>query len=270
MLQRGFVFLLILLLAPLAGAQPSAAEQKVLDRALVLTGVDIAVGQIDLAYRHSLAVSKPGYKLDDAQRAALKRVLAPFNAAAIQKKLRSYLSKKYQERPMQSVLGLQNNRIAKKFRSYERIAGASQQRGKLEEYLATMDQHPVSDSRVELLRATSAASYTVALAALVQAHADVDTAVALDFISAENISRNDSQGISLWQRKLEKSYRKQFGQLGDGYLIFAYRFLNDEQLTQYIELWQDKNMQWFMEAAVAGLREVLREQHKQLVEDLAP
>lgn len=270
MLQRASVFLLIALMSPMSGAQSSAAQQKVLDSALALTGVDIAVEQIDMAYRRSLAVSKPGYELDDAQLGVLERVLAPFNAAAIKRQLRSYLLQEYQERPMQSVLSLQNNRVAEKFRSYERIASAPQQQGKLEEYLATMDQHPVSDSRVELLRAANAASYSIALAALIQAHADVDTAVALDFISGENISRNDSQGVNLWQRKLEKSYRKQFGRLGDGYLIFTYRFLNDEQLAQYIELWQDKNMQWFMETVLEGLREVLQEQHKLLVEDLAP
>lgn len=268
MLQRTLVFILVVLVSPQVGAQ-SVAQEKEIDNALTLTGVEAALAQIDLAYRHSLAVSKPDYELDDAQLKELEQALAPFAAVAIKKQLRDYLLQQYQERPMQSVLSLQQNKVAEKFRSYERIAGSPQQLEKQEQYLATMDEHPFTETRLGLLRTLKETTHTVAFAALIKAHADVDTAVALDLVSTENISRNDKQGVLLWQRKLEQGYQRQFDQFGDGYQIFAYRWINNDDLRKYIELWQDKNVQWFVETALEGLREALKERHKQLVENLS-
>lgn len=270
MLQRVFVFLFILMASPVVGAQASAAQQKAINSALTLTGVDAAVEQLELAYRNSLAVSKTDYQLNDVQLKALQQALAPLNAAAIKKQLTDRLLPQYQERPMQSVLSLQKNKIAEKFRSYERIASSPQQQEKMEQYLATMDEHPFTETRLGLLRTLKEATHTVAFAALIKAQADVDTAVALDIVSTEQISRNDSQGVLLWQRKLEQSYLELFDQLGDGYQIFAYRWINNDDVRKYIALWQDKNVQWFMETVLAGLREVLQEQHKRLVDSLAP
>ncbi|MGI9285774.1 MAG: hypothetical protein ACR2P1_10320 [Pseudomonadales bacterium] len=270
MLQHIFVFLVVLAMSPLVDAQSSSAERKAIDNALALTGVDTALEQLDSAYHHSLAVSKSGYELNDVELKTLDQALARFNAAAVKKQLRDYLLTQYQERPMQSVLSLQGSKVAEKFRSYERIASSPQQLEKQQQYLDTMDEHPFTETRLGLLRTLKEATHTVDFAALMKAHADVDTAVALDMVSTEFISRNDSQGVLLWQRKLEQSYKEQFDQFGDGYQIFAYRWINNDDVRKYIELWQDKNVQWFLETVLAGLRQVLQAQHKTLVEDLAP
>lgn len=258
------------MLSPLVGAQASAAPEEAIDSALTLTGVTAAVEQLELAYRHSLAVSQADYQLNDTQRKTLEQSLARFTAAVIKKQLRDYLLAQYQERPMESVLSLQESKVAEKFRSYERIASSPQQLEKQQQYLDTMDEHPFTETRLGLLRTLKEATHTVDFTALIKAHADVDTAVALDMVSAEYVSRNDSQGVLLWQRKLEQNYKQQFDQLGDGYQIFAYRWINNDDVRKYIALWQDKNVQWFMETVLAGLRNVMQEQHKQLVEELAP
>lgn len=270
MLQRIAVVLLIFIVSPGAGAQASAAQQKDIAAALTLTGFDAAIEQLEVAYRRRLAANQASYQLSDVQLQALHQALTSFNAESIKERLIEQLVEQYQERPMQTVLSLQNDKIAAEFRRYERIASAPEQQEKLNLYVATMDEHPFSPTRLGLVRALKEATDAVAIAALIQAQADVDTAVALDMASAEYISRNDSRGVQLWQRTLEQAYVEQFDQLGDGYQIFVYRWINNNMLRKHVELLQDKNVQWFMETALEGLREVLQQQREQLVEELAP
>ena len=270
MLQRIVLFFVISIVSPVAGAQASTTQQKDIDAALTLTGFDAAIEQLEIAYRRSLAVNKADYQLSDAQIKALDQALASFNAASIKERLTEQLLTQYQERPMQTVLSLQKDKIAAEFRRYERIASSPQQQEKMDHYIATMDEHPFSETRLGLVRALKDATDAAVIAALIQAQADVDTAVALDMASAEYISRNDSRGVQLWQRTLEQSYLKQFDQLGDGYQIFTYRWINNNDLRKHVELLQDKNVQWFTETALQGLREVLLQQREQLVEELAP
>ncbi len=251
-------------------AQTSAAQQKDIDAALTLTGFDAALEQLEIAYRRSLAASKAGYQLSDAQLETLQQALTFFNAAAIKQKLTEQLLPQYQERPMQTLLSLQKDNIAAKFLRYERIASSPRQQEKMEQYVATMDEHPFSDTRLALVRALKEATHVVSIAALIQAQADVDSAVALDMASAEFISAGDSQGVQLWQRTLEQSYLDQFEQLGDGYQIYTYRWIKNDELRQHVEFLQDKNVQWFMEATLESLRQVLQKQREQLVEALAP
>ena len=270
MLQRIFLFLVIAVASPAVGAQTSATQQKDIDAALTLTGFDAAMDQLEIAYRRSLAVGEEGYQLSVTQREALAQALTSFNKAALKKKLTEQLLPQYQQRPMQTVLSLQQDQIAAKFRRYERIASSPQQQENREQYVATLDEHPFSETRLALVRALTEATHTAAIAALIQAQADVDIAVALDLASAEYISANDSQGVLLWQRTLEQNYLDQFKQFGDGYQIYTYRWINNDELRQHIEFLQDKNVQWFMETALQGLREVLQKQREQLVEEFTP
>lgn len=268
MLLRIFVFLVISL-PPVASAQTDAARLREIDTALTLTGVDAALRQLEVAYRYSLSVGKADYQIDPTRLQSLERALSLFSAAAIQDKLRDRLLSQYQQRPLQAVLGMQKNKIVEKFRSFETVASSPKQREKMEQYLATMDEHPFTETRLGLLRSLNKATHSVPLMALVKAHADVDTAVALDLVSGENISRNDGQGVLLWRSKLEQGYLQRFDQLGEGYQIFAYRWINNNDVRQYLQLWQDKNVQWFMEAVLSSLRQVLQEQHDAMVASLA-
>ncbi len=253
-----------------AAAQDLAAQRKDVDDALSLTGFDAAIEQLEIAYSRRLAVNKASYQLSDAQLENLQQALASFNAVAIREKLTEQLLPQYQERPMQTVLSLRKDKIAAKFRRYERIASSPQQQEKLEQYVATMDDHPFSGTRLGLVRALAEVTHTAAIAALIQAQADVDIAVALDMASGEYVSANDSRGVQLWQQTLEQSYVEQFDQLGDGYQKYTYRWVKNDELRQHVEFLQDKNVQWFMEAALASLRQVLQAQREQLVEELAP
>ncbi len=233
-------------------------------------GFDAAIEQLEIAYRRSLASNKADYQLTDGQLESLNQALASFNSASIKKRLTEQLLAQYQERPMQTVLSLQSDKIAAKFRRYEGIASAPRQREKMDHYIANMDEHPFSDTRLGLVRALKEATHAATIAALIQAQADVDTAVALDMASAEYISPSDSQGVLLWQRTLEQNYLEHFNRLGDGYQMFVYRWINNNDLRKHVELLQDKNVQWFMETALQALREVLQRQREQLVEELAP
>ncbi len=90
----------------------------------------------------------------------------------------------------------------------------------------------------------------------------------MDHVSGEWISRNDAEGVKLWRRNIEKAYADQYTEKADPYLAFVYRFLRDEKLQEYAALWDDRNMQWFMQTSLQSLRKILRAQRKPMLESL--
>lgn len=236
-------------------AHSAATEDKVqqLQQILQASGVSNALDALPGLYRQQVQRESIRNSFDETsqQRLAQQMALEP---AELLQALTQYLVREVGDEPLQGVLVALNNPLMEKLRRFENMAGTPQQRDKLRDYTPA---NPLTEERVALLRETNTASYTVAIIALLQSYAEVNTAVAADNLRERFIAKRDPDGVELWRNALEKHYRHELATQADDYLAFSYRFIRDAQLGEYIVLWQDKNLQWFMQMVIAGLHDVL-------------
>lgn len=255
------IALFALLLPPSAQSVTPEDVQFLLSR----SGIDAAVKQLDLAYDINLRTQSEAYELDGQQRDQLDSALAVYSGEALIADLSKALIREFDEQAVQPIKEAMAHELLEKFRRFERIGQSAGQRQKLQDYVA---ENTIEQARTDLLRACHIADYGPAVAAVIQSFAEVDSAVALDRISGELFTANDYEGIKLWRGELEKLYAQQYETAADPYLAYTYRFVRDEQLQQYTEIWQDRNVKWFMESALLQLRLLLQSKRQSMIDAL--
>ena len=232
------------------------ASEQAIDDLLTLSGIKSAVEQLELVYALSLERQISYYQLSGAQVERLTAAISSYSNEQVLEELKAEFRKGLDQNSIAPVLKMLRTDTIQKFRRFERIGHSPQQQEKLANYLPN---NPVSSERLALLRNCHTSDFGPEISAILQSFAEVDTAVALDQISGEGISRNDGEGVKLWRSNIEKDYASQFAVQADPYLAFAYRFIRDETLQEYAEYWADRNLQWFMHTSLQTLRNFVRE-----------
>ncbi|MEM8496889.1 MAG: hypothetical protein AAF542_02630 [Pseudomonadota bacterium] len=253
------------LFALLLGQSTQAVTTEDVQFLLSRSGLDAAVKQLDLAYDINLRRQSQAYELSDQQRDQLDSALALYSGEVLIAELSNTLIGEFDEQAMQAIKVAMANELLEKFRRFERIGHSAGQRQKLEDYVS---ENIIDQERTDLLRACHIADYGPVVASVVQSFAEVDSAVALDRISGELFTANDYEGIKLWRVELEKLYAQQYATAADPYLAYTYRFVRNEQLQQYAEIWQDRNVKLFMESALLQLRLLLQNKRQSMIDAL--
>jgi len=241
------------------------ASEQAIDDLLTLSGIKSAVEQLELVYALSLERQISHYQLSGAQVERLTAAVSSYSSEQVLEELKAEFRKGLDQNSIAPVLKMLRTDTIQKFRRFERIGHSPQQQEKLANYLPN---NPVSSERLALLRSCHTSDFGPEISAILQSFAEVDTAVALDQISGEGISRNDGEGVKLWRSNIEKDYASQFAVQADPYLAFAYRFIRDETLQEYAEYWADRNLQWFMQNSLQTLRKLLRDRRKPMLDSL--
>lgn len=256
------IFALLVLLLPISAY---GATLDNIEFMLSRSGIYAAVKQLDLAYDINLSRQSEAYDLSVPQRERLAKAIAIYRGDDILAELARSMLEEFEQQAAQPIIAALNHDLVEKFRRFERIGDSTGQRQKLEEYVA---ENTIALERSKLLRACHVADNGPVLAAVIQSFAEVDTAVALDRISGEQFTINDYEGIKLWRSELEKLYAEQYVSSADPYLAYTYRFVRDEQLQQYAAIWQDRNVQWFMDTALVRLRVLLQAKRQRMLDAL--
>jgi hypothetical protein len=248
----------------ISAAQLSWADEREqqLQEILENSGVVNAVESLPGLYAQQIQREGLRNNFDDASKQQLSQQVA-VKPEVLLDALKQYLLREAGDEPLQGVQTALKSPIIEKLRRFENMAGTPQQREKLRNFTPSS---PLTEERLELLRETNTVSYTVAIIALLQSYAEVNTAVAADNMRERFIAKRDPNGVELWRNALEKHYRNELANQADDYLAFSYRFIRDAQLSEYIVQWQDKNLQWFMQMVIAGLHDVLHARQAVLYE----
>ncbi len=248
---------------------PPPALLKQVKEALNLSGVSDVLAQIKPSYTKELARLASVYQPDSEQQAQLDSALLSIDVADIESQLAGFIAVRLSAQSMEPILKPLNENIMERFRRFERIAASSQQREKMQDFIYWVEnEEPIDKARSKLLRECLLASGSHRMAALLQSFASVDVAVAYDILEETGVAANDPEGIKLWRSELETQLRSHYAQSSDSYLAFSYQFIRDKQLQEYAALWQDRNLQWFLETALQGLKIILRERRKEFVKKL--
>lgn len=248
---RLFLWLVYFSIAP-ASAFANPALESILEKG--------AVGetwlQLEQAYASNLARQSRGYGLSDGQKTVLNTTLSVYNSDAIKAELLEVLAESWTAQRAQSVLKVMDSDISKSLQRFERMLQSNKSEQLLRSYYK---QRPPSPERLELLRKTHTISQAHSLAALLQSFAEVDTAVALDLVSGENISRFDALGVQLWRSNIEEAYAQRYAVEADAYLNYAFRLLRDDKLRLFIDSWSEPEVQSYLRDVQNALRQTLTE-----------
>ncbi|MFK7731296.1 MAG: hypothetical protein AB8B48_06705 [Pseudomonadales bacterium] len=251
--------------ALLLPASAQAATLEDVQLLLLRSGLDAAVRQLDLAYDINLRRQSNTYELSVGQRDQLESAMFVYRGEQLLEELAQTLVGEFEQQAVQPIKSAMEHELLEKFRRFERIGNSAGQRQKLEDYVAEATLEPL---RIDLLRACHEADYGPIVAAIIQSFAEVDSAVALDRISGERFTANDYEGIKLWRSELEGLYAEHYLTGADPYLAYTYRFVRDEQLQQYAEIWQDRNVKWFMDTSLLQLRVLLQAKRQSMIASL--
>ena len=279
----GFVLALAITLAVGAGAQElrhleeKSRQLKKITEALRSAGLHDLISELPFAYSLAIQRQSIAYSLTNEQQAELEAALLDVDQKDLERQLSGYVFEQLSEQSsgqsiVQSIdpilVPLQQD-IVERFRRFERIAGSPQQVDKMHDFIYWLEnEEPLEEQRRKLLRNCLLASGGHRMAALLQSFADVDTAVAYDVVEGAGVAINDPEGVKLWRRELEQQLAESFAANTDSYLAFSYQFIRDQQLQTYATLWQDRNVQWFIDTSLKGLRVILRERRYKIVIEL--
>lgn len=253
-LINGLILWVCVLSAPFSVAIEPAQELQELQEILQQTGVADAVQTLPFLYQQMINKEVARNSLDEKTQRLLATRLT-IDSAVLLQELMATLQDKINGQPLHGVLSVLASPVMQKFQRFETMAGSTQQSAKMKTYQPATVTTP---QRLTLLRDCNKASFTVAIIALLKSYAEVDAAKALDGLQQRNFAAGDPNGIELWRTVLEAEYKKQLHNEADDYLEFSYRFIRDVQIREYALLWQDKNIQWFMQLVVSSLHEVLK------------
>ncbi len=233
-----------------AAGAPTAAPAEVgapllrqSEQLLDWLGVLALLEQAPQALAYSVEAEAKFRQADSAQATLWRHQLEPrLNSPALQKSLVRYVAEHFDAQVFARADAVLQEPLVKRVRFFELAMGRPAAAASLQEFRAQLQREP-QPSRRELVRALDAASATSASVALLQTYIGESVRVAAgdkpeeaSLLAAEAAER---------QRYLEP--------VTEDYLLFAYRYLRDDELAAYRDLLRDRQLQWLEGVARDGL-----------------
>jgi len=248
------VLLLALLSLSAAHAQdiaPSAQALTASRQLLDWLGVSALLEQAPLALANSVE-TEPGFRQASPQQAALwrRQLTARFKVPALQQDLLRYVAERYQAEAFERANAQLQEPLARRVRFFElATAQPSAVRGLREfrEELRRLEQKRDAAARLaarrELVRELDTAAGTSALAAALQTYV------------GESVRRSaGAEPASPDLLRAEVAERQRYlAPFTEDYLLYAYRYLKDEELAAYRDLLDDTQLQWLLNICQQGL-----------------
>lgn len=225
-------------------ADSTADTRQLLEWVGALALLEQAQPVAQLVIDNELAQQPPPSRSQQQQRELLKR----FETAPLQQALVRHIAARLQPEQLAQLQALLQQPLAKRVRFFER---ALTQQNVDREWQRWREETPApAPARLELLRAIDAAAHDSRLAAHLQTA--VETAVRTRFGSGD---------VSL-QAEAQREREKHLQAFTEQYLLYAYRYLRDDELRQYAELLQNAALQQLLDQIGEGVAIVVADAAK--------
>jgi|GEM_PF-783918 len=237
------------------GAAPSAQTLQETRQLLDWLGVSAVLEQAPLALSNSLE-AEGRFRQANAQQVALwrRQLVAQFKLPAMQQELLRYVAERYQADAFQHATRQLQEPLARRVRFFElatsqpsAVRGLRDFREELKKVESDHDPAQAStekmSARRNLVRALDTAAGTSALAAALQTYIE------------ESVRRSAGADPADPERlRAEMAERQRYlAPFAEDYLLYAYRYLKDDELAAYRELLADAQMQWLLNICEQGL-----------------
>jgi hypothetical protein len=246
--RRVAVTLLLTLFASLTFAQPSPVLQQT-EQLLDWLGVLPLIDQIPMALTTALDAEARARNATPQQAAAWRRQLEPrLQPRRLKLDLAHYVAERYRLETFRSADALLQQPLAKRARYFE-LAMTQPGAGRSLKDLRAGPHSEPTQARRELVQEIDAASASSALTAVLQTAITERVRLVAGDTAAESASVQAQ--IEERQRYLEP--------LTQEYLLYAYRYLRDDELIGYRDLLRDASLQWLLDVSRQGVLATLAE-----------
>lgn len=246
--QRLGCLCLLSLASALAAAQPAPVLQQT-EQLLDWLGVLPLVDQIPLALNAAIDAEADTLKVTPQQAAAWRRQLEPrLQPRRLKQDLVHYVAERYRLETFRSAEQLLQQPLAKRARYFELAMAQPGASKSLNEFRSQAQGEP-PQARHDLAQEIDAASASSALAAALQ------TVITERVRASAGQSTTDEATI---QAQIAERQRY-LAPLTQQYLLYAYRYLRDDELVAYRDLLRDPSVQWLLDVSRQGLLATLVE-----------
>lgn len=233
------------------GVAPSAQTLAETRQLLDWLGISALVDQVPLALTNSLE-TETRQRQANAQQAALwkRQLVSKYKVPALQQELLRYVAERYQADAFQRANHQLQEPLARRIRFFElataqpsAVRGLRDFREELKRLESKREGGEKLAARRELVRALDEAAGTSVLAAALQTYID------------ESVRRSaGAEPSSPELLRAEMIERQRYlASFTEDYLLYAYRYLRDEELAAYRDLLGDTRMQWLLDVCRQGL-----------------
>lgn len=242
--RRGLAaLLLVLTLAALPVRAQTAAVLAETRELLELLGLSALLEQAPATLGASLDAEAKFRRADAQQVAQWRARLAPaLQPRPLQDKLARYVAERYQQQSFRHARDRLQEALPKRVRFFELATAQPAAVRGLRAYRVQLEKEP-QPARRALVQALDSAAGTSMLLAVLQ------TGI------SENVRRAAGAAATtpeLLQEEL-KERQRYLAPFTEDYLLYAYRYLNDDELVAYRELLGDEQLQWLLDVCRQGL-----------------
>lgn len=181
----------------------------------------------------------------DAKQA--QQVAQAFDADSLCLELAKGLAGKLDQAQLQEVHGLLDSPLSHRFTAAERSVGGDEA---FAAYRAQLAERPPRAERLELVRRLDAAAQTTTLATLLRYEAGKTQAVLALKARGESI---DEKTLSAQTKAQEDALRASSVEAVESFMLYAYRQMPSEQLSEYAAIYEHPAVAHFFESSVALL-----------------
>lgn len=246
--QRIACLLLLTLSASLTAAQPAPVMQQT-EQLLDWLGVLPLLDQIPIALTAAIDAEARLRQASPQQAGAWQRQLEPrLQPRRLKQDLVHYVAERYRLETFRSAEQLLQQPLAKRARYFELAMTQPGASKSLSEFRAQAHGEPAQGRR-ELAQEIDAAGASSALAAALQ------TAIAERVRAVAGGAATDDATL---QAQIAERQRY-LAPLTQEYVLYAYRYLRDDELAAYRDLLRDASLQWLLDVSRQGLLATLAE-----------
>ncbi|MCU1718938.1 hypothetical protein [Pseudomonas sp. 5P_3.1_Bac2] len=240
------LLLVMLLLSPWLAAADNAQAYKLFE----LAGINVLCEQ-------SAPLAQKGLS-EDLQ----KRVAAAFSAQGLCDELAQRLATKLTPEQFKEALALLQTPLAQGFTAAERAVGESEDGSQgLAAYRQQLKERPPLPARLQLVQRLDAASHTTDLATLLRYEAGKTQA----WLSLQQRGQSiDEQALSAQTTRQAEELRSSSAQAVESFMLYAYRQMPSDQLTQYAELYEQPAVSLLMSSSLQLLPQLFAQRRAKL------
>jgi hypothetical protein len=247
-------------------ACPAWAEPE-LERLLELLGVSAAARQADRIIEQNLTLmtqSSDGHRYSSAQLQLFRQqLLAASGSATVLASTQAYLAQNLPAESAQAEAILAQPIVAR-VRNFDVAMEMQGSFEKFQAYQRELGKTPPSEERLRLIQRLDQARRSSIIAALLQTEIEASCRTLLLRHSHNQTSHNQTDTtVSLLPSDEVTSRRQQqrqryMAEVVSALDLYSYRYMQDEEIKQYLELLESSSIQTLLDASIQGLRQSLQ------------
>ena len=239
-------------------ANESQQRDKNIEELMVLSGIDAFIKQLPALVNAGYAILEQSPQVLTAEQfKEVERVISTvFAYESLRTELVRQFKKHYDALRFRQVAELFHSPLAQRMTEYEQALKTPQATESLTQYSNMLEKKPPPQIRVDYVAQLDNASYSTQLTLLLQMHIIKNILLAAS-TSSDNDKALSRVEINATLEAVNKKISQQIHELVLVSFLYTYRDVSNTDLQQYINFYNNDNLQWFLKLYISSMEKIL-------------